>query len=817
MKGNSSGVFGVLAALVFLPTVQAPQPWDAAFAGDPKAIVEAARSVPVPDDQGIIVLLEQHQYKIDDSGRTISMVRKVFRIVKQEAVEDWSSIEQEYQPWHENRPQMRARVISADGTVHWLDPKTIADSPVREYDSSIFSDRRVLRAPLPAVGPGAVVECEIVGRETAPLLDAGVTRRIIVFDHVPIQRFRLSVEAGKNVPLRTVARLIPESAIRRQASGGVTRVECELGPLSARKAFEVNLPPGAPNYPYFSFSTGRSWEEIAARYEGIVDQQIRSADLKPLLQGIDLTGSPLAVAARLAAKLHKEIRYTGVEFGEAEIVPRTPAETLRRKYGDCKDKAAMLVAMLRAAGLKAYVALLASGFGTDADDELPGFGIFDHAIVYTAGESPLWIDATAAETRIGELPSGDEGRLALIASRNTTALVRTPEAQAKDNWRTHTIEIRMSGFGSGEFRETLEAQGSMETHLRQLYDGGNEKRTKETLERYVKKDFLAKSLGQFTVTKKDDFTQRFRLAVQALNARRATTAQDDAVAVLFPYLVFQELPFALTVGLQGEQEQEKTEPRKDDFVFTEPHQIEYRYRIFPPAFFKPKALPPSAELKLGPAVYTRTFRSNPDGTIDAVFRFDTGKRRLSPTEFEAFREGLRQHYKQMPEVITFVSEASEYVALGETGKALKLVRENAAKHPDQEAAQVRLSRMLVTAGAMESAIAVANKVIDREPASSQAWQALGWAHQHDSFGRRFRGNWNPAEAEKCYREAIKLDLDDVIPRMDLAILLEHNARGQRYGKGARLQEAVTLYREILKTSPNSSVQQNLVIALLFAG
>src|SRR5207245_1919057 len=77
------------------------------------------------------------------------------------------------------------------------------------------------------------------------------------------------------------------------------------------------------------------------------------------------------------------------------------------------------------------------------------------------------------------------------------------------------------------------------------------------------------------------------------------------------------------------------------------------------------------------------------------------------------------------------------------------------------------------------------------------------------------GNWNPTEAERCYREALRLDPDDVIPRIDLAILLEHNARGQRYSKGARLEEAINLYREILKTSPNFAVQQNLVIALLF--
>ena len=57
--------------------------------------------------------------------------------------------------------------------------------------------------------------------------------------------------------------------------------------------------------------------------------------------------------AAIVDYLDREVRYTGIEFGEAAIVPHDPAETLAKKYGDCKDKATLLVAMLRAAGIPA--------------------------------------------------------------------------------------------------------------------------------------------------------------------------------------------------------------------------------------------------------------------------------------------------------------------------------------------------------------------------------------------------------------------------------------------------------------------------------
>src|SRR5205823_9097961 len=97
---------------------------------------------------------------------------------------------------------------------------------------------------------------------------------------------------------------------------------------------------------------------------------------------------------RLLERVHKDIRYTGLEFGEASIVPSRPAETLKRRYGDCKDQATLLVALLRAAGIPAQVALLDTGPGTDIEPELPGLGSFDHAIVFVPGPRPVWIDPT---------------------------------------------------------------------------------------------------------------------------------------------------------------------------------------------------------------------------------------------------------------------------------------------------------------------------------------------------------------------------------------------------------------------------------------
>jgi hypothetical protein len=136
--------------ILFTVIVHAAQPWDTPFAKDVRALLTAARAVSVPADSGgVIILLDEQRYTIDAAGRIHSTVRKVYRIVDEDAVDEWSSIQQQYAPWHEGKPEFRARVISADAVEHWLDAKTIGDSPSLEFEPNVFSDSRVLRAPFP--------------------------------------------------------------------------------------------------------------------------------------------------------------------------------------------------------------------------------------------------------------------------------------------------------------------------------------------------------------------------------------------------------------------------------------------------------------------------------------------------------------------------------------------------------------------------------------------------------------------------------------------------------------------------------------------
>src|SRR5215510_6962961 len=127
------------------------------------ALYAAVPAVP-PSDDADIAFAEVHEtYAFEPDGSNRHTLYLVYKILTPAGAESWwNALTMHWSPWRDDKPAMRARVISPDGTQVVLEPATIADSPAHILSSAIYSDQRIARAPLPAIGVGAVVEAEIV-------------------------------------------------------------------------------------------------------------------------------------------------------------------------------------------------------------------------------------------------------------------------------------------------------------------------------------------------------------------------------------------------------------------------------------------------------------------------------------------------------------------------------------------------------------------------------------------------------------------------------------------------------------------------------
>ncbi|HEV7508272.1 MAG TPA: DUF3857 domain-containing protein [Thermoanaerobaculia bacterium] len=808
------------AGLPSLAAADPAPPWEGPpFSADAPAMARAAAKVESEEGDDVVVLFAEASYSYDAAGRETYSQRLVYKILAATAHESWSTVEENWAPWHQARPEIRARVITPDGAEHLLDRTTITENASTQSSPDMFEDGRVLRAPLPATRPGAVVEQQVTVRDQSPFFDGGVVRLHGVDLGVPVLVSRVVLETPAETPLRWVVRELPEARKKETVANGRRRVEIDVRDLEPEEDPEPGLPSDTPRTAYVAFSTGRSWGDLAQRYSSLVDQTVRGADLAAFMRSATAgikgdAPSQLDLINLYLARLGQEVRYTGIELGEGGMVPRKPAETLRRRFGDCKDKAVLLTAMLRASEIPAYVALLNAGEDeADVEESLPGFGTFNHAIVVVPGTPALWIDPTDPYARAGELPLADEGRLALIASPTATGLTRTPESTSADNREVETREFLLADLGASHIVETTDFFGAPERALRAFYSQQADEAIKKALKEYATSYYLAEDIASLEHSKPTDLTVPLHMRMEIKNARRGFTDARNAAVGINPASLLTRLPADLVNGASAKESAQR-EPRQSDYVFREPLQLEVHYRLVPPAGYVPQALPPTRTRRFGTVALAESYAAGADNVVTASFRLDTGKRRITAGEYEAVRKGVHEALQEKNTLLMFDQAGEAHLDAGRVREALQELERLAALSPQKALPRSRVARALLAGGMGEAARREARRATQLEPKLAAAWRTLGWVLQHDELGRRLRPGYDRNAAVAAYRKARELDPKDGTTRADLAILLEYDAKGRRYSAEADLPAAIAEYQALRKDLNDRGMDENLLVALV---
>lgn len=171
--------------------------------------------------------------------------------------------------------------------------------------------------------------------------------------------------------------------------------------------------------------------------------------------------APRARALALSDWVRRHIRYVGVYVGAGGVVPHAAATVLANRYGDCKDHAALLEALLRAAGIASTAVLLNNG-NTYRLPEVPTMGIFNHVINFIPALD-LYLDPTAGSIAAGYLPASVMDKPALLI--DSGLLARTPRQQAA---RERTISrFDVQADGAGKFSVARITEGAMAEPYRQ--------------------------------------------------------------------------------------------------------------------------------------------------------------------------------------------------------------------------------------------------------------------------------------------------------------------------------------------------------------
>jgi lipoprotein NlpI/transglutaminase-like putative cysteine protease len=144
-----------------------------------------------------------------------------------------------------------------------------------------------------------------------------------------------------------------------------------------------------------------------------------------------------------------EVRYFGTEIGANTHRPAEPDKVLKQRFGDCKDKATLLAALLKAQGLSATPVLVSTGYRADVAGMLPSPLAFNHVIARVQlGDQTWWLDGTRAQ-QTGPLPERQSTGLGrgLLADAATSELSVLPDGRQM---------VRVSGADRIVFRSLAE-------------------------------------------------------------------------------------------------------------------------------------------------------------------------------------------------------------------------------------------------------------------------------------------------------------------------------------------------------------------------
>lgn len=318
------------------------------------------------------------------------------------------------------------QVSSAQGIQEVSDISTSFDP---SYQRLTFHDIRIIRdgQPIEKLSNSEIKELQ---RETSmerSLYDGSITALINLTDvregdileysytlkgynPINLSNYSISFYQQFAIPVnRIYTRVIedPEKPLKfKYFKGAVTPVSSThqnlknyIWDTTAKEAiqYDSNTPAWFNGQPRVEISTFHNWEDVVNWALPLYDYDTRN--VSKLVDELNLDASDdREKAQQLIHFVQDDIRYLGLESGIGAYKPHEPTEVFEQKYGDCKDKSLLLVALLRNEGLEAYPLLVNSSVSYNLNESIPSHGAFNHCVVqYEIDGQEFFVDPTISD------------------------------------------------------------------------------------------------------------------------------------------------------------------------------------------------------------------------------------------------------------------------------------------------------------------------------------------------------------------------------------------------------------------------------------
>ncbi len=400
-----------------------------------------------------VVLLSQEIVDVHHDGSSRHFIHVAAKVFDQVGADRW----------------LNRRIASQDN-FKLLYAGTIAPDGLERESSS--RDGAVLHFPAPS--PGSTVELRYSYDEPRASATQDDWWGYFSFgnaDPTIDERWILAVPHGRDLKLFERGAAIAE----RDERAGDRDVRIFSETDRPRLEPEPAAPPWVDLQDAVFASTLPGWDRVASFVHAVVDDQVEG-DAAIAQKAAELTAglsTPEAKVAALARFVQKEIRYNQADTSVYSWRPHPAARVLASRYGDCKDKATLFIALARRLGLDAdFVALRTRGAGAVPDVPITWY---NHAIAYLPKQRGVakarFLDLTADDLGPSFLPFQDQGVEAMVLTPGQRGFrfITTPFTDAGDDETLTHAKVAVAPDGSARAAVQIEAVGLSAQGLRSAY------------------------------------------------------------------------------------------------------------------------------------------------------------------------------------------------------------------------------------------------------------------------------------------------------------------------------------------------------------
>jgi tetratricopeptide (TPR) repeat protein len=607
---------------------------------DPRALVALGRQRRASGETAT-VLFDLTAVEVHPSGLSRRLHQRLARVDGPAGVRDLTTYVIRFAPDRQTVDVRSAKVHRAAGGEDSASEEERAES---EPWARLWYDTRAKILRFTGLKSGDIVEIEYVLEDVASgnMFADYFGDLVFLEETLPVLRFEYVLVTPRNRPFH----------VREPRLPGVHHHIAFEGPERVDRWTALHVPkvqgePGMPGWSevadYLHVSTYQRWEDVARWYWSLIREQLRTtSSIAETARRITAQASTDQEKLRaIHGYVARSTRYVGLEFGIHGYKPYAVDQVLARKFGDCKDKASLLVALLQEVGIEATLVVLRTRDHGDLDPGPASLAPFNHAIAYLPRHD-LYLDGTAEFSGTGELPWQDQGVMALHVDRGQGTLRRTPLRPASANHTLRRARWNIGADGRVRVHEEVVVRGQPASQWRARYQGADQRR--ENYERAWNASVGGARVLRVAMVDLHDLEK----PVHATAELEVTgLARRDASGKLSLSVSSEEIALTQSLG--------RLSSRRHPLLVQYPFSVLQETTLVPPAGWRFELVPPTASVVSQFGKLTRRTRADA-GAVVVTLELELQASRVAPADYGRFRSFLLEVERRVSESVVLSAD-----------------------------------------------------------------------------------------------------------------------------------------------------------------